>query len=117
MVDKNKNDFLSFLINLKKEGYKVAGYGAAAKANTILNYAGIKPDLLPFICDASKAKQGKYMPGSKIPILHPSKLDEFHPDYIIIFPWNIEKEIISNLNKLVNNNTKFVKIIPYLQVI
>ena len=116
-INKIKNDFLLFLIDLKKKGCQVAAYGAAAKANTILNYAGVKTDLLPFICDAAISKQGKYMPGSKIPILHPSKLFEYCPDYIIIFPWNIESEIISILQKSIDKKTKFVTIIPRLKIL
>ena len=65
-----KDDLLNFLIEKKRSGKKVAAYGAAAKGNTLLNYAGVKPDLLPFVCDAALAKQGKYMPGSHIPIFH-----------------------------------------------
>ena len=86
LANKVKNDLLSFLINQKNSGKSVVGYGAAAKGNTLLNYAGIKTDLLPFICDAGIAKQGKYTPGSHIPILPPSALSSGFWDFIIIFP-------------------------------
>lgn len=111
-----KNDLLDFLIEKKRAGKKVAAYGAAAKGNTLLNYAGVKPDLLPFVCDAASAKQGKYMPGSHIPILPPSALVKFNPDFILILPWNIAEEVTSQLETLVAKNTKFVTIIPRLQI-
>jgi SAM-dependent methyltransferase len=94
-VDKIKYDLLAFLIGQKRAGKKVAAYGAAAKGNTLLNYAGIKPDLISFVCDAAPAKQGKYMPGSHIPIMPPSLLVDTQPDYVIILPWNIAREVIS----------------------
>ncbi len=88
-----KDDLLAFLIEQKRAGRTVAAYGAAAKGNTLLNYAGIKPDLLPFVCDAAPAKQGKFMPGSHIPIRSPAALAESRPDYLLILPWNIADEI------------------------
>ena len=112
-----KNDFLEFLITQKKLGKKVAAYGAAAKGNTLLNYAGVKPDLLPFVCDAAIAKQNKYMPGSHIPILKPEALSVAHIDYVVILPWNIAKEVTeqnANLSKL---GTQFVTAIPAIKVL
>lgn len=100
VANKVKDDLLEFLINEKRKGKKVAGYGAAAKGNTLLNYAGVKPDLLPFICDAAPSKQGKFMPGSHIPILAPDALTENKPDTVLILPWNISKEIASQLESL-----------------
>jgi SAM-dependent methyltransferase len=111
-----KDDLLNFLIEKKCAGKKVAAYGAAAKGNTLLNYAGVKPDLLPFVCDAASAKQGKYMPGSHIPILPPSALAEFNPDFVVILPWNIAEEVTSQLESLVAKNTKFVIAVPRLQI-
>tara|TARA_B110000008_G_C16963410_1_gene561066 strand:- start:661 stop:1884 length:1224 start_codon:yes stop_codon:yes gene_type:complete len=111
-----KDDLLNFLIEKKRAGKKVAAYGAAAKGNTLLNYAGVKTDLLPFVCDAASAKQGKYLPGSHIPILPPSALVEFNPDFIIILPWNIAEEVTSQLEKLVTKKTKFVTAVPRLQI-
>lgn len=112
-----KDDLLDFLIKKKRAGKKVAAYGAAAKGNTLLNYAGVKPDLLPFVCDASSAKQGKFMPGSHIPILPPSALGEYSPDFVVILPWNIAEEVINKIGILVTNNTKFVTAVPRLKVI
>lgn len=116
-ADSIKNDFLEFLITAKREGKKVAGYGAAAKGNTLLNYAGVKPDLLPLICDASPAKQGKYMPGSHIPILSPEALHNLKPDYIVILPWNIAMEVMTQLKFVRDGGSKFVMAIPYLKII
>ena len=111
-----KDDLLAFLIEQKRAGKKVAAYGAAAKGNTLLNYAGVKPDLLPFVSDAASAKQEKFMPGSHIPILPPSALVKFNPDFVLILPWNIAEEVKSQLKKLVTKNTKFVTAVPELQI-
>ena len=88
-----KDDLLMFLIEQKRAGSRVAAYGAAAKGNTLLNYAGVRRDLLPYVCDAAPSKQGKFLPGSHIPIL-PSALKERRPDLVLILPWNIAEEVI-----------------------
>lgn len=88
-----KDEFLTFLLAQKREGKRVMAYGAAAKGNTLLNYAGIKPDLLPMVCDAALAKQGKFMPGSHIPIVKPEMLREVKPDVVLVLPWNIAEEV------------------------
>jgi len=93
-ADRVKDDLLAFLIEQKHSGKKVAAYGAAAKGNTLLNYAGIKPDLLPYVCDYAPSKQGKFLPGSHIPILPPAALREGKPDIVLILPWNIAEEVI-----------------------
>ena len=103
-VNKIKDELNLFLIDKKKNGKKVVAYGAAAKGNTLLNYAGIKPDLISVVFDASESKQGQYMPGSHIPIQDPKKIDNFEPDYVIIFPWNIYKEIKDNINNYSSKN-------------
>ena len=92
-VNKIKDELISFLIKQKNNRKKVIAYGAAAKGNTLLNYAGIKKDLLSFVCDGATAKQGQFMPGSHIPILPPENLKKIRADYILILPWNISKEI------------------------
>jgi len=97
-VDKIKNDLLEFLVQQYKLGKKVVAYGAAAKGNTLLNYAGVRSDLLPFVCDAAIAKQGKYMPGSHIPIISPLEIVKAKPDYVLILPWNISEEIKAQLS-------------------
>ncbi|MCI5179104.1 MAG: class I SAM-dependent methyltransferase [Candidatus Electrothrix sp. AW3_4] len=109
-----KNDLLTFLIEQKKAGKKVAGYGAAAKGNTLLNYAGVRPDFLPFVCDAAPSKQGKYLPGSRIPIFDPSALQEYAPDYVLILPWNLKEEIIQQLESIRSWKGRFVTAVPEL---
>lgn len=115
-ADKVKDDLLSFLIEQKRAGKKVAAYGAAAKGNTLLNYAGVKPDLLPFVCDAAAAKQGKYMPGSHVPILPPNVLAASAPDYVLILPWNIAAEVKQQNAALAAQGTRFVTAVPTLNI-
>ncbi len=115
-ADEVKNGFLGFLLQAKAEGKSVAGYGAAAKGNTIMNYAGVRPDLIPFICDAAAAKIGKLMPGSHIPILPPSALRENRPDYLVILPWNIADEVKTQCSDLAALGTRFVTAVPRLEV-
>ena len=112
-----KDDLLAFLIEQKRSGKKIAAYGAAAKGNTLLNYAGVKADLVPFVCDAAPAKQGKFMPGSHIPIQPPSALVEFNPDFVLILPWNIAKEVSSQLVNLETKGTQFVTAVPSLKIV
>jgi hypothetical protein len=114
-AEKAKNDLLAFLLAAKREGKSVGGYGAAAKGNTLLNFAGVKPDLLPFICDAAASKQGRFMPGSHIPILPPEALVERCPDYVVILPWNIADEVRTQLRHLSEKGTRFVTAIPELR--
>jgi 2-polyprenyl-3-methyl-5-hydroxy-6-metoxy-1,4-benzoquinol methylase len=116
-ADAIRDNFLHFLTEQKKCGKKVIGYGAAAKGNTLLNYAGVSSDLVPFICDAAAAKQGKYTPGSHIPILPPSKLYSDFWDFIVIFPWNIAAEIIQEHRELLSKGTKFVTVVPEIKVL
>jgi SAM-dependent methyltransferase len=115
-ADKAKNDFISLLIDLKGKNKSIVGYGAASKGTTLLNYAGIKPDLLPVICDAAESKQEKFIPGCHIPIKHPNIIKKIKPDYIIILPWNISKEISSQLSFVKDWGCKFVTAIPELKV-
>jgi SAM-dependent methyltransferase len=111
-----KNALLSFLLDAKKKGARVAAYGAAAKGNTILNFAGVRADLLPFVCDAAAAKQGKFMPGSHLPILAPEAILKFHPDFIVILPWNIAAEVREQLFELARRGTRFVTAVPNLEI-
>ena len=112
-----KKDLLRYLTELKSSGKTVAAYGAAAKGNTLLNYAGIHSDLIPYVCDAAPSKQGKYMPGSHIPIFPPSKLREDKPDIILILPWNLTTEVISQNTYVREWGGKFVTIMPQIRVI
>jgi len=115
-ADRVKDNLLAFLIDQKRAGKTVAAYGAAAKGNTLLNYAGVKPDLLPFVCDAAVAKQGKFMPGSHISILPPTVLFDRRPDYLLILPWNIAAEVKQQNARLAEMGTKFVTAVPQLEV-
>jgi hypothetical protein len=111
-----KDGFLEFLIAQKKLGKKVVAYGAAAKGNTLLNYAGVKPDLLSYVCDAAVAKQGKYMPGSHIPILNPEALFGERLDYLVILPWNIALEVSEQNLQLQSSGVRFVTAVPMLKI-
>lgn len=115
-ADRVKDDLVEFLIEQKRAGKKVAAYGAAAKGNTLLNYAGVKPDLLPFVCDAAAAKQGKLMPGSHIPILSPEVLRSQRPDYLVILPWNIAIEVKEQNAALAKQGTRFATAVPNLKI-
>jgi len=113
--DRIKDDLLLFLIEQKRLGRRVAAYGAAAKGNTLLNYAGVKPDLLSFVCDAAASKQGRYLPGSHIPILAPDALAERRPDVVLILPWNIADEVIGQQGERVAHGTAFMVAVPQLR--
>ena len=115
-AERVKNDFLRFLIEKKGEGKLVVGYGAAAKGNTLLNFAGVKSDLIKYVVDRSPHKQGKYMPGSRIPIVSEDRIKSDKPDYVVIFPWNLSEEIAEQLSYLSSNGTKFVTAVPQLLI-
>jgi len=115
-VDLIKNNLLAFLIEAQRTGRRVAAYGAAAKGNTLLNYAGIKPDLLPFVCDAAEAKQGKYLPGSHIPIVEPGKISDYKPDIVLILPWNIASEVIYQNKYIISWGGRFATAVPIMEV-
>ncbi|HKB54473.1 MAG TPA: class I SAM-dependent methyltransferase, partial [Ramlibacter sp.] len=114
-ADAVKDDLTGFLIEQKRRGKKVAGYGAAAKGNTLLNYAGIRPDLLPFICDAAPSKQGKFTPGGHIPIVSVDVLPRLLPDVVLILPWNIADEVTNQLRQVHEWGGKFAVAIPELR--
>ena len=115
-TDKVKNDFLAFLVEARQAGKSVAAYGAAAKGNTLMNYAGVRPDLLAFVVDANPAKQGKYMPGSRIPIVAEDRLKEARPDYIVLLPWNLKTELTQQLAYARDWEARFVTVVPALEV-
>ena len=116
-ADRIKNNLLSFLIEQKANRKRVVGYGAAAKGNTLLNYAGVKCDLLPVIFDAATAKQGKFMPGSHIPILSPEHLSAETPDYVLILPWNIADEVVDQNASIRSWGGHFVTAVPRLELL
>ncbi|WP_167632343.1 class I SAM-dependent methyltransferase [Mariprofundus ferrooxydans] len=115
-ADRVKDDLLSFLIEQKRSGKTVAAYGAAAKGNTLLNYAGVKPDLMQFVCDAAAAKQSKFMPGSHIPILAPEAMGNRRPDFVVILPWNISEEVMRSNAFVRDWGGQFVTAVPELKV-
>ncbi|WP_132985500.1 class I SAM-dependent methyltransferase [Luteimonas terricola] len=115
-ADEVKNDLLAFLLEKRRLGRKVAGYGAAAKGNTLLNYAGVRPDLLPYVVDASPHKQGRFLPGSRIPVVSEARIRETQPDYVVILPWNLRDEITAQLAYIREWNGKFLTVIPKLQM-
>jgi hypothetical protein len=114
-AERIKNDLLSFLIEQKRAGKKVVAYGAAAKGNTLLNYAGVKPDLLPIVFDAAPSKQGKFLPGSHLPIAPADRLADSAPDAVLILPWNIAKEVIQWTRDRVGENAQYVTAVPSLK--
>ena len=116
-VDRLKDAFVDFLIDAKRDGKRVAAYGAAAKGNTLLNFAGIRRDLLPWVVDRNPAKAGKFMPGSRIPIVTEDHIREARPDLIVILPWNIKDEVIAQLDYAREWGVQFVTAIPELRVL
>ena len=117
LAESIKLSLISFLIEQKQLGMTVAAYGAAAKGNTLLNFSGIRPDLLPYVCDAAPSKQGKFMPGSHIPILSPEVIKDRKPDYILILPWNIASEVMNDNSFIREWGGKFVLAVPELRII
>lgn len=115
-AERVKNNFLRFLIEKKGEGKLVVGYGAAAKGNTLLNFAGVRSDLIRYVVDRSPHKQNKFMPGSRIPIVSEERLSVDKPDFVVIFPWNISDEVKTQLSYLTKSGTKFVVAVPNLQI-
>ena len=116
-VDQLKNDLLAFLVEQKRAGLNVVAYGAAAKGNTMLNYAGIKPDLLSLVFDAAPSKQGKFLPGSHIPIRPPQEIAEIRPDFLLILPWNIAAEVMQQNAFIREWGARFVVAVPRLEVL
>ncbi|WP_415303518.1 class I SAM-dependent methyltransferase [Candidatus Pelagibacter sp. Uisw_090] len=112
-----KDELLVFLIKAKQDNKKVVAYGAAAKGNTLLNYAGVRPDLITYVVDKNLEKQNKYMPGSRIPIRDEDFLKNDKPDFVLILPWNLKNEIITQLEYIKNSGGKFVIAVPKLEVI
>ena len=111
-----KNDFLEFLLGAKRNNQMVVAYGAAAKGNTFLNYAGIRNDLIAFVADRSHAKQGKYLPGCRIPVVGERALSQAKPRFVVIFPWNLREEIVNQLGYIRAWGGRFVTAIPSLRV-
>jgi len=115
-VQTTKRQLLAFLIEAKQQGKRIAGYGAPGKGNTLLNYCGIRTDFLDFTVDANPYKQGKYTPGTHIPILEPDALRREKPDYVLILPWNLSEEIMAQASYIREWGGRFVVPIPSVQV-
>jgi SAM-dependent methyltransferase len=111
-----KRDIIRFLLDAQSEGKSVAAYGAAAKGNTLLNYCGIRGDLVEFVADLNPHKQGRLLPGSRIPVVPPERIIERQPDYVLVLPWNLREEIAGQLNSIREWGGRFVTAIPQLEV-
>jgi SAM-dependent methyltransferase len=116
-AERIKDDLLLFLIDCKRSGRRVAAYGAAAKGNTLLNFAGVRPDLLECVVDASPHKQGRFLPGSRIAVHAPPHLLAMRPDFVLILPWNLRDEIIGQLQAVRGWGGRFVTAVPELQML
>ncbi len=109
-----KHELLAWLLRCQREQISVAAYGAAAKGNTLLNFAGVRPDLLPYVVDRNPAKQGKYLPGSRIPVLDEQALRERRPQRVLILPWNLQGEVMRQLSYIAHWGGRFVIAVPQL---
>jgi SAM-dependent methyltransferase len=116
-VKETKRKFLEFLIAAKRAGKTIAGYGAAAKGNTLLNYCGVRNDFLDYVVDKNPYKQNRFLPGVHIPITGPEKLTETKPDYVLILPWNIKDEVVQQMSHIKSWGGKFVVAIPHVTVL
>jgi hypothetical protein len=114
-VKETKRNFLAFLIDLKRKGKTIVGYGAPGKGNTLLNYCGVRTDFLDYTVDRNPYKQGKLLPGTHIPIFGPEKIKETKPEYILILPWNIKEEIMSQLSYIRDWGGRFIVPIPEMR--
>jgi SAM-dependent methyltransferase len=117
IVETTKRELLSFLIEAKASGKRIAAYGAAAKGNTLLNYCGVRQDFVDFVVDRNPAKQNRYLPGTHIPVFAPEKIDEVRPDYLLILPWNIKDEIVGKMSHIRQWGGKFIVPIPKVEVL
>jgi len=115
-AEKIKDELLLFLVNSKTSGHKVLGYGAAAKGNTLLNFAGVKPDLLPSVADRSTFKQGRFLPGTRIPIVSPEDLVASKPTRVVVLAWNLRTEVATELRSLGLKNCELYTAIPQLEM-
>lgn len=116
-VKRTKRDLLQLLIQMKNEKKRIAGYGAPAKGNTLLNYCGIGNDILDYTVDRNPQKQQMFLPGTHIPILHPERIREDKPDYLLILPWNIKEEIMEQMNHIREWGGSFIIPIPSVEVL
>ena len=115
-VHETKRKFLEFIIGAKRAGKAIVGYGAAAKGNTLLNYCGVRADFIDYAVDLSPHKQNRFLPGTRIPIFHPSKIKQTKPDYLLVLPWNLKDEIIEQMAFIRQWGGRFVVPIPEVHV-
>jgi SAM-dependent methyltransferase len=115
-VEETKRKLLEFLIQAKRQGKRIVGYGAPGKGNTLLNYCGIRTDFLDFTVDRNPYKQGKFLPGTHIPIYHPDRIAEVKPDYVFILPWNFKDEIMKQMTFIRDWGGKFIVPIPEARI-
>jgi SAM-dependent methyltransferase len=115
-VRRIKQSFLEFLIDAKRKGKTIVGYGAPAKGNTFLNYCGVRTDFIEYTVDASPHKQNHFLPGVRIPVYAPKKITQTRPDYIVILPWNIKKEVMEQMREVRRWGGKFVTAIPKITI-
>lgn len=111
-VVQTKHKLLELLIRLRREGKQIAGYGAPGKASTLLNYCGIREDLISYTVDRNPYKHGRFMPGVRIPVFPTERIRETRPDYVVILPWNLKDEIVQQLSYIREWGGKFVLPIP-----
>ncbi len=116
-VKETKRAILDFLIDAKRQGKRIVGYGAPGKGNTLLNYCGIRTDFLDFTVDRNPLKQGKYTPGTHIPILAPDAIKEARPDFVFVLPWNLKDEITASLGYILIGAAGLSVPIPQLAVL
>jgi hypothetical protein len=116
-VHRTKRELLKFLVSAREQGKTVVGYGAPAKGNTLLNYCGVRTDLLDYTVDMAPSKQGTLLPGTRIPVYHPDRILETRPDYILILPWNIKDEIVAGMSAAKDWGGRFVIPIPDVRVL
>jgi trans-aconitate methyltransferase len=116
-VSRVRDDLVTFLIEARRAGRTVVGYGAPGKGSTLLNYCGIRPDLLPYTVDRNPYKQGRFMPGTRIPVLGPERIAEHRPDYVLVLPWNLRHELVEQLDYVREWGGRLVFPIPHLSVV
>jgi hypothetical protein len=116
-VEGVRHDLLAFLIGCRRDGKRVVGYGAPGKGNTLLNYCGVRADLLAYTVDRNPYKQGKFLPGTHIPIYAPERIAETRPDYVLILPWNLRDEIVRQMDVVRTWGGRFVVAIPGVEVL
>jgi len=116
-VKETKRKLLEFLICAKRAGKTIVGYGAPGKGNTLLNYCGIRPDLLAYTVDRNPYKHGKFTPGMRIPVLSPERIAAYRPDYVLVLPWNLKKEIMVQLAHVREWGAQLIVPIPKPEVL